>query len=98
MRALMRKPTLPEAYALSFRFYRKGMKLSAIKAADAMGMTKQNISSIETFRSQLTLKGLELFLKEYSIPVETLRNTVHSFLVMELIQIEDQFSKNDSKT
>ncbi len=98
MRALMRKPTLPEAYALSFRFYRKGMKLSAIKAADAMGMTKKNISSIETFRSQLTLKGLELFLKEYSIPVETFHNTVHSFLVMELIQIEDQFSKNDSKT
>ena len=98
MRALMRKPTLPEAYALSFRFYRKGMKLSAIKAADAMGMTKQNISSIETFRSQLTLKGLELFLKEYNIPLHTFHNTVTSFLAMEIVPIEDQFSKDDSKT
>ena len=90
MRALMRKPTLPEAYALSFRFYRKGMKLSSVKAAEAMGVTKQNISSIETFKSQLTLKGLELFLKEYNIPLHTFHNTVHSFSAMVIVPTEVQ--------
>lgn len=95
MRPLMRKPTLPEAYALSFRFYRKGMKLSAVKVGDVLGVTKQNISAIETFKSQLTLKGLELFLKEYNIPLHTFHNTVTSFLAMEIVPI---VNKADPKT
>ena len=95
MRALMRKPTLHEAYAMSFRFYRKGMKLSAVKVGDVLGVTKQNISAIETFKSQLTLKGLELFLKEYNIPLHTFHNTVTSFLAMEIVPI---VNKADPKT
>ena len=90
MRALMRKPTLHEAYAMSFRFYRKNMKLPAQRVADVLGMTKQNISAIETFKSQLTLKGLELFLKEYNIPLHTFHSTVESFAAMEIVQIDVQ--------